>query len=87
MKAPISWTVKSYRTLTSGLRIWPSFIVIGARRCGTTSLYNYLTDHPNVLPALKKEVCYFNDHYARGEAWYRGHFPSASEKWLAEALR
>jgi hypothetical protein len=84
VKAPAAFAVKKYRSMTSGLRVWPDFLIIGARRCGTTSLYNYLTGHPCVLPALKKEVCYFNDHYERGESWYRGHFPTAAEKWLAE---
>jgi hypothetical protein len=87
LKRPVSRLVKQYRARTSGLRIWPSFIILGARRCGTTSLYRYLTGHPQVLPALKKEVCYFNDHAANGDAWYRGHFPSIGEKWLIEAIR
>lgn len=38
---------------------WPTFLVIGAPRCGTTSLYHMLRQHPGVhVPALK-EVNFF----------------------------
>jgi len=54
----------------------PSFLIMGAQRCGTTSMYKTLSQHPDVLPAvLHKGAHYFDMHYARGEAWYRGHFP------------
>ena len=32
----------------------PSYLIIGAGKAGTSSLYNYLLDHPDVLPAGKK---------------------------------
>ena len=34
----------------------PHFLIIGAQKCGTTSLYNYLIQHPQIIPALSKEV-------------------------------
>jgi hypothetical protein len=37
----------------------PGFLIIGAGKCGTSSLYHYLTDHPRVLPAIKKQIHYF----------------------------
>ena len=62
--------------LTSGLRMTPSFLVVGAQRCGTTSMYKTVTAHPSVLPAvLHKGVHYFDTSYHRGPSWYRGHFP------------
>ncbi|HEX9782521.1 MAG TPA: hypothetical protein VGA56_07280, partial [Opitutaceae bacterium] len=54
----------------------PDFIILGAQKAGTTSLYAYLLEHPQVLPARKKEVHYFDLRYERGERWYRSHFPS-----------
>lgn len=69
-------TVKRYRLLTSHLRLLPDFIIIGARRCGTTSLYSYLTQHPQVMPALTKEVHYFTANYDKGPDWYRSYFPT-----------
>jgi hypothetical protein len=53
----------------------PSALIIGAQRSGTTSLFNYLAQHPDVLPPLGKEIHYFDLHYARGVRWYRGRFP------------
>jgi hypothetical protein len=53
----------------------PDFIIIGAQRAGTTSLYNYVTQHPKVAPARVKEVHYFSVNYQLGRAWYEHHFP------------
>lgn len=64
-----------YRRLTSPLRGLPSVLIIGAQRGGTTSLFNYLVRHPDMLPPLGKEVHYFDLHYAKGLEWYRGCFP------------
>jgi hypothetical protein len=52
----------------------PDFIIIGASKCGTTSLYNYLTKHPSIAPALTKEIHYFDLFFQRGNAWYQSHF-------------
>ncbi len=35
--------------------IKPSFLIIGGVKCGTSSLYRYLMEHPNVLPCKTKE--------------------------------
>ncbi len=65
---------------TAGLRPLPDFLIIGAQRCGTTSLYRYLCSHPEVAPVvlnvLNKGIHYFDTNYAKGERWYRSHFPS-----------
>jgi hypothetical protein len=62
--------------LTSSARMTPDFLIIGGQRCGTTSMYKTLREHPAVLPAaLHKGVHYFDTSYDRGMAWYRGHFP------------
>jgi hypothetical protein len=56
----------------------PSLLVLGGQRCGTTSLYRYLSEHPDVRPALVKEIQYFTINYEKGEAWYRSNFPPAA---------
>ncbi len=62
--------------VTSGARMTPDFLIIGGQRCGTTSMYRTLAQHPNVLKAVKhKGVHYFDTDYGRGMAWYRAHFP------------
>ena len=55
----------------------PDFVIIGAPKAGTTSLYDFINLHPHVVPASAKEVEYFSnpEHYALGMAWYRTHFP------------
>lgn len=63
------------RTATSGRRVLPDFLVIGAAKAGTTSLYYYLTQSPDVRRADRKEVHFFDHHYGRGESWYRTWFP------------
>jgi len=52
----------------------PRFLIIGSQRCGTTSLYNYLIQHPNVTSASKKEIHYFDTNYDKGNNWYKKHF-------------
>ncbi|MFI5843400.1 sulfotransferase [Catenuloplanes sp. NPDC051500] len=70
---------RSYGRLTSGSRMLPSFLIAGGQRCGTTSLYRALAEHPAVLKAvLHKGVHYFDTSYDRGLNWYRGHFPRQS---------
>ena len=61
-------------------RLLPDFVVIGAAKAGTTSLYGWLSRHPFVAPASTKEVHYFDYNHYRGEDWYRRHFPLASER-------
>jgi hypothetical protein len=62
--------------LTSGLRMAPTFLIVGAQRCGTTSMFKTLAQHPAVLPVvLHKGVHYFDVHYDKGMPWYLGHFP------------
>jgi hypothetical protein len=75
LKSPVRQLRSSYRTLTGPLRGLPSALIIGAQRSGTTSLFNYLAQHPDVLLPLAKEIHYFDLHYARGVRWYRGRFP------------
>lgn len=72
--------------LTHGARMLPSFLIVGAQRCGTTSLYRTLARHPAVLPAvLHKGAHYFDTGYANGPEWYRGHFPLLLSARLAAA--
>lgn len=65
---------------TNWLRLLPDFIVIGAQKAGTTSLFRYLSQHPCVRPALKKEVRFFDRDFGRGIGWYRTYFPSVPYK-------
>lgn len=62
--------------LTHQARMLPGFLIVGAQRCGTTSMYRTLSQHPAILKAvLHKGVHYFDTGYDHGLAWYQGHFP------------
>ncbi|MBK4729296.1 sulfotransferase domain-containing protein [Oxynema sp. CENA135] len=52
----------------------PDFLIIGAQKCGTTSLYHYLVQHPKIIPARQKEVHFFDLNFDRGLEWYAAQF-------------
>lgn len=64
-------------------------LIIGAMKCGTTSLYFYLARHPNVCPCASKEPEFFSDNQGRGinveryeELW---HFDPNVHRYALEA--
>jgi hypothetical protein len=65
----------------------PAFLIVGGQRCGTTSMYRALTQHPGVLKAVyHKGVHYFDVAYGRPLQWYRAHFPlKAQARWIERA--
>lgn len=72
--------LRHYGRVTADLRRGPDFVVIGAKRGGSTSLYNYMLEHPNTVPMFPgrqhiKGAHYYDTRYARGLTWYRSHFP------------
>jgi hypothetical protein len=69
-------SVVRYRVMRDQARLMPDFIIIGAQRCGTTYLYDKLSKHPNIIPALKKEIHFFDVNFSKGIAWYQAHFPA-----------
>ncbi len=64
-----------YYWLTSSLRPLPNAVIIGAMKCGTTTLNAWLRHHPDVAFSAVKEVHFFNNNYHRGLGWYRSYFP------------
>jgi hypothetical protein len=73
-------TLLAARAATARWRPLPDFLIVGAQKAGTTSLYDYLCDHPQVCRAFTKEVDYFSLNAERGEAWYRAHFPTQARR-------
>lgn len=53
----------------------PSFLIIGAERSGTTSIFNYLSKHPIIKAPGTKEIQYFDRYFKNGEDWYNSNFP------------
>ena len=74
--------IRQYRRATWRRRSLPAFMIIGAQKSGTSSLYAYLGQHPQLLPSYPKEVNFFDggtnpniDNFEKGQAWYRASFP------------
>lgn len=61
--------------MTHQLGALPDFLIIGAQKSGTSSLYAYLAQHPRVRRTLKKEVHYFDARFKKSLDWYRSCFP------------
>ena len=57
----------------------PDFIIIGAGKCGTSSLHKYICAHPQVLSPHKKELNFFHGNFNKGVDWYLSHFPSLTD--------
>jgi len=69
-----------FHRLTGIVRLLPDFLIIGVPRSGTTSLFNYIIEHPAVFQPLWKEVAFFSKHYDKGVTWYKSHFTSKLTK-------
>lgn len=54
----------------------PSLVILGAMKCGTSSLYRYISSHPNVVPSSIKETDFFktDDDFNKGLDWYKSLF-------------
>jgi hypothetical protein len=50
----------------------PNALIIGAAKCGTTALIEFLSVHPQVA-ATQREIDYFSnfENYKKGIEWYR----------------
>jgi Sulfotransferase domain len=66
----------------------PNFFIIGAPKCGTTSLHAYLASHPQIFMSVRKEPTYFDSDLAhfvatRSEGEYLRYFSRANDAYLA----
>lgn len=58
----------------------PNFFLIGAGKCGTTSLHELIVQHPEICRTPLKELHYFSgDSWERGHSWYVQHFRNATD--------
>jgi len=83
---------RSFGVATARWRVLPDFLIVGTKRGGTTSLWNWLDGHPQVLsmfpkPRGLKSTDYFFSASQRGERWYRSHFHTAAYRALAASRR
>lgn len=73
---------RSYGAATAAQRPLPDYLIIGSKKGGTSSLTNWLIQHPDNLrmfPAFQplKSAHFFDISFHEGVDWYRGHFPTA----------
>ena len=57
----------------------PDFLVAGAMKAGTTTLYAMLDQHPAVYVSTPKELHFFDRHFKRGPEWYAEQFTPGPE--------
>ncbi|HEY5891190.1 MAG TPA: sulfotransferase [Acidimicrobiia bacterium] len=72
-----------WRSWSAESRVLPDFLIIGCQRGGTSSIYRYLGQHPQIAPSLRKETEFFTARYGLGERWYRANFPHSLRMRLA----
>lgn len=57
----------------------PDFMIIGAMKSGTTTLYRYLGRHSRIFMCYPKEPMFFSRQYSKGLDWYFSLFSGADE--------
>jgi hypothetical protein len=65
----------------------PNLFIIGAAKAGTTALYDYLTQHPQVFLSRVKEPMFFSrdEIFARGLDWYEDAYFEGAEDYPVRA--
>jgi hypothetical protein len=66
--------------LSSAIRLLPDFLIIGAQKCGTSTLHAALAKHPCIASCKVKEPSFFDIKFERGILWYKAHFPTFLRK-------
>ena len=63
----------------------PGVIIIGASKCGTSALRNFLNQHPSIVAKLGGEMQYFRDDFHRGREWLRSIMPPSKPNQITLA--
>lgn len=73
---------------------FPNFLIIGETKCGTTSMYDTLIKHPQIMPSKGngseelvdadvplgvKEIRFFDKYFYKGWDWYKNCFPECPD--------
>jgi hypothetical protein len=76
-----------FRKATARWRVRPDFLLLGAQKAGTTSLFAALCAHPGVLPGMAKEIHHFDKNLGAGLLAYRRNFPLGVQVAATGAIR
>jgi len=73
---------KNKQQLPDSHKNMPDFVIIGAMKCGTTTLYQNLVKHPSIVSAKTKELHFFDveKEFRKGLDWYTSQFPLLHSK-------
>ena len=71
---------RNFSGVTASLRKLPDFLVIGGKRCGTTTLYEFLKQHPSISNPPFDHMGFFDDNYRLGIDYYKSFFPIKNKK-------
>jgi hypothetical protein len=74
---------KIYFSIFGQLHVLPDFYILGGQKCGTTSMFVYLSKHPGILSPSSKDIRFFDKYFFKGENWYRINFPLKLTKLFA----
>jgi hypothetical protein len=63
----------------------PDFLIIGAPKAGTTTLWHIFNSHPDIFMSPIKETMYFShaEQWGKGMDWYNSLFADASPQQVA----
>ena len=53
----------------------PDFFIVGAQKCGTSTVHNWLNQDSRINLPRYKETHFFSTHYSKGMNWYLKQFP------------
>lgn len=63
----------------------PNYLIVGAPKCGTSSLARWLEEHPDVYMVPEKELHFFTAYWDQGAEWYERCFAPTGERAVGEA--
>lgn len=58
----------------------PNLVGCGADKSGTTPLYHYLNQHPDIFMAKEKQTHFFSRHFQEDVSWYASKFEGHGEE-------
>ena len=61
------------------------FMIVGGQKCGTTSMHNWLDQHPHICMSSHKEPKFFEIDYHMGATWYEESYYTSGYNFNGEA--
>ncbi len=65
---------KRFNKQSNKIQLKPNFLIPGIAHSGTTTLFSYLIQHPEIFLSINKEINYFTHNFTEGDRWYLSHF-------------